>query len=378
MRTRATRDVKGWCGLALSMALLLAMLSAAPAQAQLSDRIRINGYSSFEWEYQLSDHDTGRGDKNGSFDADLFDLVFNVQPTDRLRVAADLTWEHGAASEDGRGNVAAEYAFAEYKVADALRLRAGKMFVPFGIYNEIHTAKPLFLSVKEPVSTNKIEKMGSSVRFYPRWGSGLAAIGSGQVSGKDWDYVIQLANGDQRVAVATDAEYPNPFDEDNNTSKSAAARIRFHPWRDVTLGASVYRDVMNEYDELGTDTGKHTDLLSYGGHASWNGRRAGLELEYVRGHFQTSDGSRVDRDGLSAMVFANLGRVRPYLRYEAHDPDHDIADNEADLILGGLNVRIEHGLYVKAELDHYTSGVKNKRFKGVPYTEFKASISYGF
>ena len=36
----------------------------------------------------------------------------------------------------------------------------------------------------------------------------------------------------------------------------------------------------------------------------------GLELEYVRGHFQTSDGSRVDRDGLSAMVFANLGRVR--------------------------------------------------------------------
>ena len=41
-------------------------------------------------------------------------------------------------------------------------------------------------------------------------------------------------------------------------------------------------------------------------------------------------------------------------------------------------MRIEHGLYLKAELDHYTSGAKNKRFKGVAYTELKASISYGF
>ena len=41
--------------------------------------------------------------------------------------------------------------------------------------------------------------------------------------------MIQLANGDQRVAVATDAEYPSPFDEDNNTSKPVAARIRFYP-----------------------------------------------------------------------------------------------------------------------------------------------------
>src|SRR6185503_9424416 len=49
----------------------------------------------------------------------------------------------------------------------------------FSLYNEIHTAKPLFLSVKEPVSTNKIEKMGSTIRFYPRWGAGLAVLERG-------------------------------------------------------------------------------------------------------------------------------------------------------------------------------------------------------
>ena len=280
--------------------VLLAALSLASGAraAELGDKLRINGYGSLEFEKQLTDTSKGKGDKNGSFDSDGFDLVFNFTPTDRFRVSADLTWEHGPATEEFRGNVAVEYAFAEYFLRDWAKLRAGKMFTPFGIYNEIHTAKPLFLSVKEPVSTNKIEKMGSTIRFYPRWGSGLAAIGGGQLSGKDWDYVIQLANGEQRSAVATDPEYPNPFDEDNNTSKSAAARVRFHPWKDVTLGASVYRDVMNEYDELGTDTGRHTDLLSYGGQATWDGRRLGLEFEYVGGHFQTSDGTRVGRDGL--------------------------------------------------------------------------------
>ena len=47
-------------------------------------------------------------------------------------------------------------------------------------------------------------------------------------------------------------------------------------------------------------------------------------------------------------------------------------------MIGGLNVRVVHGLYVKAELDGFGSGAKNKRFKGQSYTEFKASLSYGF
>ena len=139
--------------------------------------------------------------------------MFNFTPVDRFRVAADLTWEHGPATEEFRGNVAVEYAFAEYSVRDWLRLRAGKMFTPFSIYNEIHTAKPLFLSVKEPVSTNKIEKMGSTIRFYPRWGAGLTVLGNGQLAGKDWDYVVQVSNGEQRSAAAMDEEYPNPFDD---------------------------------------------------------------------------------------------------------------------------------------------------------------------
>lgn len=139
----------------------------------------------------------GKGDPNGSFDADLFDLVLNFRPTDRLRVAADITWEHGVASEEHFGNAAIEYAFGEYAVSEALRFRAGKMFVHFGIYNEIHTAKPATLTVKEPQSTNKNHKFSSELRFYPRWLTGIAITGRRTIGGVDVDYIAQLANGEQ-------------------------------------------------------------------------------------------------------------------------------------------------------------------------------------
>ena len=146
------------------VALAMTLTFASVAQAQLDSRIQINGYSSFEFERQLTDE--GRGDPNSLFDADLFDLVLNIRPTERLRIASDLTWEHGTATKDGRGNVAFEYAFTEYAISEALQIRAGKMFVHFGIYNEIHTAKPAFLTVKEPLSTNKnlrIQSVGATV-----------------------------------------------------------------------------------------------------------------------------------------------------------------------------------------------------------------------
>jgi hypothetical protein len=361
-----------------SIVLLATLGLAGAAHADGADSFHINGYGSLEFEKQLTDKTKGRGDKSGSFDADAFVLVFNFAPSDRFRVAGNASWEHGPAMEDGRGNIALEYGFAEYYFKDAFKARAGKMLTVFGIYNEIHTAKPLFLTVKEPFSTNKIDKMGSALRFYPRWGVGLSLLGGGQVSGKEWDYVVQLVNGDQRLLVNPDLDYPNPFEVDDNVPKAVAARVRFHPAKQITVGASLYRDRLSEFDAKGVNTGKLTDLLSYGGQATWDGRPAGVELEYVGGYYETSAGVRVPRYGLSAMGWANFGRVRPYVRYEGHDPNRDRADDEAHILLGGINLKIEHGLYIKTELDRVGSGLKNARFKGQGYTEFKGSISYGF
>lgn len=329
----------------------------------MGDRIKINGYASVEFEKQTGDE--GKGDPNGSFDADGVDLVINALLTDRLRFGTDLTWEHGPATEDGRGNVAVEYAFMEYFVRDWLKLRAGKMFVPFGLYNEIHTAKPLFLTVKEPFSTEKTDKLGSPVRFFPRWGAGLAAMGSGRIGRSDFDYSIQVSNGENEVE--------NPFEKDDNTAKAVAARLRFQPAKGLWLGASAYRDELSPPDEGGRTTQQSWSL-----HGTWENAHAGVEGMFVRGRLDPEGATRLDRTGYFATLWGKLGRVRPYARLERHDPDTDRDDDDATIVLGGVNVRIDDGFYLKAELDRTTSGAQNPKTKGVDWNEFKASIAVGF
>jgi hypothetical protein len=336
----------------------------------------MDGYTSFEFEKQLSSE--GRGDPNGSFDADLFDIVINWRGSDRLRVAADVTWEHGSATEDGRGNVAVEYAFAEYAFADWARLRAGKMFTPFGIYNEIHTAKPAYLSVKEPLATNKNDKFGSAMRFYPRWGAGVALLGNGTASSDlAWDYVVALTNGDQ--------ERTNPFEEDDNTQKAVQGRVRVVLLEQLEVGVSGYRDELSELDGAGDPTGARTVQLTYGAHAIWRSTFGpGVELEYVRGGASPSAvavGPDVRGQGATAMAWWTLAdRYTPYARVEWLDPNTDVSNDRALLFLAGLNVRVQGGLVLKAELDKVKAQDANTYFSGGrgDYFEVKAAIVVGF
>ncbi len=371
MRTCAARRSIGSFGLALALGVVLALAAAVPARAQLGDRIRINGYSNFEWEYQLSNHDKGRGDKNGSFDADLFDLVLNFQPTDRLRVAADLTWEHGPATEDGRGNVAAEYAFAEYKITDALRLRAGKMFVPFGIYNEIHTAKPATLVINESFSTNKPERLGAPARFYARWGAGLEAVGQFHSGGMNGDYSLLLFNGESDVV--------NPFEEDNNRPKAVAGRVRVEPHPTFKLGASFYSDRRSVYDDKGADTGGRVTQNAVGASLEWTPGQSGVELEWVGGQIPSSGTARTSTNGISLVLSHHVGsRVTPYLQWEYLDPDKDVKDDAANVFLAGLNVKIDTGAFVKIEVSRFTAGSANTRLAGKEYTQAAAAFAIGF
>jgi hypothetical protein len=70
------------------VAILVATVavSASPLRAQYTSKLTINGYSGFEFEKQIDEE--GNGDPNGSFDADLFDLVLNFQVTDAIRFRA--------------------------------------------------------------------------------------------------------------------------------------------------------------------------------------------------------------------------------------------------------------------------------------------------
>jgi hypothetical protein len=362
-----------------TLALAIAVGSAGIARADgvaVGETLRINGYSSLEYERMLET--VGRGDPNGSFDADLFDLVLNFQLHDDLRVAADLTWEHGPQTENDFGNVGVEYAWFEYSFADWARVRGGKMFTPFGIYNEIHTAKPAFLSVKEPFSTDKTDKFGAGRRLFPRWGTGLALLGNGPSPLGDWDYVVSVTNGYQ--------ETTNPYEEDDNKPKALTGRARLLVASQLELGASAYWDRLTELDGAGEPTGNFATQLAAAVHAIWKLPKPalGAEVELVSGRLEPSSASgrpSVQTNGLSAMVFWTIGwGVTPYFRWEWMDPDTNVADDQANRTIAGVNWRTGVGLILKAEWDRTRAGDANTYFSGGrgQYDEIKAAAVVGF
>ena len=79
---------------------------------------------------------------------------------------------------------------------------------------------------------------------------------------------------------------------------------------------------------------------SWSAHASWEGTHAGVEGMYVWGELEAErTAARLPREGLFVMVWGKLQRFRPYFRYEYHDPDTDLDEDDATLILGGVNFR---------------------------------------
>ena len=351
--------VRSW---GLATVVLLASEPLA-AQDSLFDRITINGYTNFEFEKQLSKE--GAGDPNGSFDADQLDLVFNINASERIRVAADLSWEHGTATEDGRGNQALEYGFVEYTFNDHFKLRLGKMLTPFGIFNEVHTAKVVFLSVKEAASLNKTDRIVEDARrFYPRWGAGVQLHGDGVIGQRDFSYDLQVANGEQ--------ENTNPYEEDDNTFKSITARFRFEPSSSLRIGYSFYVDKT-------TDPGLGT-VLSNGLEVEKTWNRFRVQAEVAIGSYSADSGDLTQIGFYVQPSFHFDNGLTPYLRFDFVDPDTSREEDQGLIFIAGLNWEISKNFMLKAENNYFKGGTASSlgQFPGGSYNELKTALSLGF
>lgn len=338
----------------------------APLYAAQNTSITINGYASFEIEKQIEKAGEGAGDPNLSFDADLIDLVLNFQVADKIRVATDVTWEHGPATEDDRGNVAVEYAFTEYAFSDVLKVRFGKMFTPFGIFNEIHTAKPAFLSMKEASSTNKTARIvEAGYRFFPRWAVGIAVQGDGVLAGGSFDYILLIANGEQSNT--------NPFEEDDNNSKSITARFRIDLSERFSVGNSFYFDNISESG--------FNRLISEGIQLEYVWRRVRVLGEAVIGFKRPDSGGGLKQVGWFIQPSYHLPNgITPYVRFEHLDPNLDALDDWGVDLIVGINFEIAKGFMVKMENNYFRGGAESSldAFPGKDYNEIKASVVVGF
>ncbi len=145
----------------LRAALALALLAPAASRAvDVGDGLlTINGNA--DWWYGQSDQNRYLGaDHDGTWRNEAFDLLLNGHPREDITVSAQLAYRSGVAS--------LEWMFGEWRVADQLRLRAGKAKQPLGNYSELQ-----FVGTSRPFLTLATSVYGpADIAVVGYWGAG--------------------------------------------------------------------------------------------------------------------------------------------------------------------------------------------------------------
>lgn len=364
--------------------LLLAALPAAVNAAETAPsslQLDLRAYLNFEAERQTTD--AGRGDPRGSFDMDVAELVVMAR-RGALRGSIALDLEHGSDTERGFGTVDLGFGFLEYALSNAIRLRAGKILNPFGFYNEFHTVKSEYPTVKEASSTLKPFRLSADgFRYAPKWEVGLSALGTVSLGDGAVDYVVTVANG-ENIALGAgqpDAYDTNPYDVDNNVNKSVTARVRYSPVDGVSAGASFYRAGLTE--EVTPGVSQDGSLLSFGAFAHYNGGNWAVLAEVNHGRLEpTSGGAAVTELGWVASVGYRIDeRWMPFGQLERIATERGGAEDWGVAGVVGLNLTLADGLLIKLEYDQFRGSAGNARLGVLPhrgYGELKGALVGAF
>jgi hypothetical protein len=170
----------------LLAALGLVMLAAIPTFAADSSDIAIHGFGG--WAYGKTDGlTTSIGTQKGNYDNAEFALNISAKPYENLSLVAQtrLTSESGSHTD-------LDYAFAEWKFNDALKLRVGRVKHPFGIYGEVFdvgTLRPFYLLPQSLYGPNGFTArayngagLTGNIRMPKKWGLQYDVYG-GQIQG---------------------------------------------------------------------------------------------------------------------------------------------------------------------------------------------------
>jgi len=122
--------------------LWILFLRVVNLSGQITDRIMVHGYG--EWSYGKTNENLYlSGSKDGNFSYAQFALNISSKPTDKLT----LVFQARFCQKPERTSMEFDYAFAQWKFADPLIFRIGKIKQPYGIYTEIYdigTLRPFF------------------------------------------------------------------------------------------------------------------------------------------------------------------------------------------------------------------------------------------
>jgi hypothetical protein len=159
-----------WIVASVAIAATLGLAQAARAQ---SPSVELHGFGG--WAYANTDgNNLLIGTDEGSYDNVAMALNVTGKVSDRLTVVSQFEFQQRPGYEEMDQTL--DFAFAEWKVNDSFKLRAGRVKHPFGIYGEIFNVGTL-----RPFYTLPLSIYGPQ-RYTARSVDGLGITGT-----KNWD-----------------------------------------------------------------------------------------------------------------------------------------------------------------------------------------------
>ncbi len=218
-------------------AILLVTAASARAQESASP-VQIHGFGG--WAYaQTDDNSYVFGTKQGTYDNLSMALNVNGTVTDKLTVVGQFELARRPGFD--RLDVNLDFAFAEWKFADTLKLRAGRVKHPFGLYGEtfsVGTLRPLFtlpLSIYGPerFTANSVDGLGLTGDYGFKGWNLTYDLYAGRISGK---FRFNGAGYEENQVQLGLYEAPFGFDE------VVGAKVNVQPpIGGLAVGVSTYR-----------------------------------------------------------------------------------------------------------------------------------------
>ncbi len=222
---------------AIAIGLVVSAVFIASAQAQETTRsVDFHGFGG--WAYgKTSANRFLAGDPLGDYRQGSVALNFSVHLTPRFSIIGQNFWR-----QSGEGTeTEIDFAFAEWKFSDAIKLRVGKVKQPFGIYAEVFdvgTVRP-FLSLPQSV----YGQVGIVAEGYQGLGlRGTSALGRG------WTAAYDLYGGGiqfESQGAAIDFLRGNPGESTSSSSEMTrdllgARLVLSLPVPGLSVGGSAY------------------------------------------------------------------------------------------------------------------------------------------
>lgn len=207
--------------------------------------------------------------RNSTFDAESFELVFSGQPHPDIGFFSELEFERAAAVGSNRGGeVLIEQAYVDYTLSTTLAFRAGVLLVPFG-NNEADHYAPLRDVVSRPLSSRLISPSDWT-------DNGMGLVGHRELAPLwqlDWEAYLLTGLGGELQGYGL-RNLRQGFGTDNNNSKALAAHVALHHADILSMGLGVYRGA---WDDQGRET-----LQGIGFDFSWDPAPWHFNGEYLR------------------------------------------------------------------------------------------------